>query len=131
MYFLTNGPYHYIEDCLMGGTDMEIDYRDPNIVYFSANGAMPSNTSGGSIYKVIALGLLVDVSTGDILDADINMVTPLSVRFIREQLIGMNLRDDWDAILARFERLQAPAQKAVTTALKAVAERYQKFSKKI
>lgn len=109
---------------------MKVDYCDPNIVYFSANSAMPSNTSGGSMYKVIALGLLIDVRSGEILDADINMVTPLSVQFIREQLLGMNIRTDWNLILNRFDRLQIPAQKAVITALKAVAERYQKYEKK-
>ena len=109
---------------------MKIDYCDPKIAYFAANGAMPSNTSGGSIYKVIALGLLINISTGDILDADINMVTALSTLFIREQIIGMNIQTDWDQILNRLDRLQAPAQKAVISALKAVAERYQKYIQK-
>ena len=33
------------------GIHMAIDYQNPNVVYFSANGAMPNNTSGGSMYK--------------------------------------------------------------------------------
>ena len=108
---------------------MTIDYRAPNIVYFSANGTMPSNTSGGSVYKVLALGMLVDISTGEILDADINMVTDLSVRFICSQLVGANIETEWDEILKRFDRLQIPAQKSVLVALKAVKEKYQKYTK--
>lgn len=106
---------------------MEINFCDNNVVYFSANGALPSSTSSGALYKVIALGILADVSTGTILDADINMVTTLSTRFIRAQLIGMNIRSDWEIILRRMDRLQVPAQKAILTALKAVRERYEKY----
>ena len=104
-----------------------IDYTFPNIVYFSANGAMPENTSGGSMYKVLALGMLIDVETGEILDADINMVTNLSIEFIRHQLIGCNINTDWETILKRFDRLKIPAQKSVLVALKAVMEKYQKY----
>ena len=118
------------------GIHMAIDYQNPNVVYFSANGAMPNNTSGGSMYKVLALGVLVDVSTGVILDADINMVTDLSVRYICSQLIGSHIDSEWEIILKRFDRLQIPAQrvppvgqryKPVIVALKAVREKYQKY----
>lgn len=102
---------------------MAIDYQNPNVVYFSANGAMPNNTSGGSMYKVLALGVLVDVSTGVILDADINMVTDLSVRYICSQLIGSHIDSEWEIILKRFDRLQIPAQRSVIVALKAVREK--------
>ncbi len=109
---------------------MAIDYQSSDIVYFSANGTMPSNTSGGSVYKILALGMLVDVSTGEILDADINMVTELSVRFICSQLVGSNIDTEWDVILKRFDRLQIPAQKSVLVALKAVKEKYLKYTQK-
>ena len=105
------------------GIHMAIDYQNPNVVYFSANGAMPNNTSGGSMYKVLALGVLVDVSTGVILDADINMVTDLSVRYICSQLIGSHIDSEWEIILKRFDRLQIPAQRSVIVALKAVREK--------
>lgn len=111
----------------LGRIYMDIDYLNPNVVYFSANGAMPNNTSGGSMYKVLALGILVDTSTGLILDEDINMVTELSVRFICSQLKGANIDSEWDIILKRFDRLQIPAQRSVIVALKAVREKYQKY----
>ena len=110
---------------------MEIDLCNNNVVYFSANGTLPSNTSSGTLYKVIALGILVDVTDNIILDADVNMVTTLSTRFIRAQLVGMNICTDWDTILSRMDRLQVPAQKAILTALKAVRERYEKYVQNI
>ena len=122
-------PYCYKRFGIEGRENM-YDVKCDNIMYFSANATMPSNTSGGALYKNISLGLMIDTAKGDILDGNINLVNPLANYFIVEQLRGCNILDDWDLMLNRLDRFQAPAHKAVVVALKTIKDRYMNVIKK-
>jgi len=104
--------------------------NDENIMYFSANATMPTNTSGGALYKNISLGLMIDVTTGEILDGNINLVNPLAIDFVVAQVKECNIIDDWDLMLDRLDRFQAPAHKAAVVALKTIKDRYMNVIKK-
>ena len=108
---------------------MNIDFLAPNIVYFTGNGSLPSSTSGGVLFKNVALGIVIDMDTADILGANINLLNPLANSFVEAQLLGCNLERDWDKILKRLERFQAPAQKAVIVALKSIRDKYYNYMK--
>lgn len=114
---------------------MTIDYRDSNIMYFVGNGNPPENTSVRQTFGHIAIGLVIDINTSKILDANITLVSPLSMNFIKAQLIGHNLSTDLEKIIKNVERYQGPALKSILVALRAVHNRYsnyfenEKFSK--
>jgi hypothetical protein len=105
----------------------EIDYRNPNIVYFVGNSALPTNTAVGHIFKTGALGLLIDIRTSLILDANITLVSPLSVSFIKAQFIGRYLNRDLDQIRKDLDRYQGQARTPIAVALRAIVDRYQKY----
>lgn len=81
------------------------------------------------MYKVMALVVLVDMRTGEIVDADCTLSVSISERFVARALIGGNLRDDLEELAARISRTyQGNAKKAIITALRVVADKYNVFA---
>ena len=105
-----------------------IDYRDPNIVYFIGNSGLPVNTAVGQIYKHIAIGMIVDIRTSEILDFNATLVNPIGKEFINAQVIGRYLEKDLEKIIEGFKRYQGPAQKALIVALRNAFDRYTNYS---
>lgn len=106
---------------------MGYDYRNPNIVYFVGNSSLPANTSVGEVYKSAALGIIVDINTSKIIEANITMVNNLAIDFISEQLLGRYLDTELEDIIMDLHRYQGPAQKAIIVALKAAYQRYKNY----
>lgn len=109
---------------------IEVDYRNPNIVYFVGNSAMPTNTTVGNVFKIGAVGVLMDIRTSLILDANVTLVSPLSINFIRAQLIGRHLNRDLEQIIKDVDRYQGQARNAIIVALRSIADRYNKYMEK-
>lgn len=105
----------------------DVDYRDPNIVYFIGNSGLPVNTAVGQIYKHIAIGLIVDIRTSEIIDFYATLVSPIGQEFINAQVIGRYLDTDLEIIIKGFERYQGPAQKALIVALRNAYDRYKNY----
>ncbi|WP_199232714.1 DUF3870 domain-containing protein [Mesobacillus foraminis] len=96
-------------------------------MYFVGNSNPPVNTSVKQTFGNIAIGLLIDIRTSTILDASITLVSPLSMEFIRAQLVGRNLDSEIEEIIKNVERYQGPALKSIIVALRAVHNRYRSF----
>lgn len=109
---------------------IEVDYRDPNIVYFVGNSAMPTNTTVGNVFKIGAVGVLMDIRSSLILDANVTLVSPLSIAFIRAQLVGRFLNQDLEQIIKDVDRYQGQARNAIVVALRSIADRYNKYMEK-
>lgn len=105
------------------GTDC--DLTDSNVVYFVGNGCVPENTAVGQTYRNIAVGLIVDIRSAKILDANVTLISPIAKDFIRAQLVGHLLtKEEVEVICKSLNRYQAPAQKAIIVAFRGAYERY-------
>ncbi len=109
---------------------IEVDYRDPNIVYFVGNSAMPTNTSVGNLYKIGSVGILLDIRTSLILDANVTLVSQLSISFIKAQMIGRYLNRDVEQIIRDIDRYQGQARNAIVVAFRSIVDRYHKYMEK-
>lgn len=106
---------------------MGIDFNNSNVVYFAGLSNLPVNTTVGQVYKNMAVGVIIDLSTGQILDANVTLVSPLASEFVKAQIIGRNFEKDLERIIKDIERYQAPAQKPIIVALKAAFDRYKNY----
>ena len=61
-------------------------------VFLSGYAKLPDNTTAQKLYNHLVLVVTAEVPGGTILDADCTMATELGRRFIRELLMGYDLR---------------------------------------
>ncbi|MCI5498122.1 MAG: DUF3870 domain-containing protein [Clostridiales bacterium] len=61
-------------------------------VFLSGYAKLPDNTTAQKLYNHLVLVVTAEVPDGTILDADCTMATELGRRFIRELLVGYDLR---------------------------------------
>lgn len=104
-----------------------IDYKDPNIVYFVGESNLTTNCVTGQHHPFLAIGLLIDTRTSEILDAYVSLVSPQGSKFVREQFIGRRLLEDYDLIIESLQRYRAIARKSVIVATKAVYNTYLQY----
>lgn len=98
------------------------------IVLFSGYSKLPSGTTSSEVYKVMGLVVLLDLDRGEIVEAECTLSTRLSEKFVRELLVGQNLRQGIDEILKRVNDVyQGNAKKAITTALRIIYDKYQSY----
>ena len=110
---------------------IEYSMTDPNIVYIVGYGNLPANCVLRDFHSAIVLSLLVDTRTDIIVDATVNTINEMSVRYITAQMIGRNLLRDQEKIIQDLNRYQAPAQKSLIVALKATVDRYNNYLRTI
>lgn len=111
--------------------DTKYSLTDPNIVYIVGYGNLPSNCALRDFHSEIVLSLLVDTNTDIVVDATVNTINEMSVRFISAQIVGRNLLTEQDKIVEGLTRYQTPAQKSLTVALKATVDRYRNYLRTI
>jgi len=96
----------------------------PNKIFISGYAKLPKGITATELYSVIAVGLLVNKSTGEILDAEASLVTDVAKNFFKNNLIGENI-NNIDAIEIIFrESYFGSARKAITSALRTCYEKY-------
>ncbi|SCY99797.1 DUF3870 domain-containing protein [Alkaliphilus peptidifermentans] len=66
---------------------------EPYKIFISGYAKLPTGTTAEELYKVIALGIILDKNTGEILDADCSVVTSVAKEHVRELLVGKNLKN--------------------------------------
>ncbi|KXG73972.1 DUF3870 domain-containing protein [Thermotalea metallivorans] len=93
-------------------------------IFISGYAKLPKGITATELYSVIAVGLLVNAHTGEILDADCTLVTSVAKNFFKNSVIGENL-NNIDAIERIFtENYYGSARKAIISALRTCAEKY-------
>lgn len=89
---------------------------------------VPQGLAASELYTTIALGLLVNKSTGEILDVDCSLVTQIARDFVRQLIIHKNL-NELDVIEEALNaRYFGSARKALIMALRSCLEKYQGIS---
>ncbi|MBZ4688705.1 MAG: hypothetical protein PWQ96_1981 [Clostridia bacterium] len=96
-------------------------------LFVSGYARLPKGITAAELYRVVAIGLIVNKKTGEILDADCSLVTRSGETFVNELLRGCNLND----IDNVTEKLQSNylgyAKKALIAALKVASKKYKNY----
>jgi hypothetical protein len=99
-----------------------------NIVLFSSYAKLPSGTASGELFRVMALVMLVDVSSGKIVNADCTLSTRTSENFITRALVGGSLAQGPDKLVRLVNDIyQGSAKRAIITALKGIYDKYEAY----
>lgn len=85
---------------------------------------MPKGITATEIYGSVAVGILADIKTGEIIDIECSLVTNLARNFVRSIVKGHNLLE-FDKIEKVFaKRYYGSAEKALITAIKRCSDKY-------
>ncbi len=94
--------------------------------YVSSFAKLPVGIPSENVYKVLDIGLVINEETGIIENASVTLLTEVATEFLKEMIIGFNVKDDdINELLQEIrERYHGSAQKAIITTLKKVIEKY-------
>ena len=96
----------------------------PNRIFISGYAKLPKGITASELYSVIAVGLLINKHTGEILDAEASLVTDVAQTFFKNHLIGENI-NNIELIEKTFrECYYGSARKAIISALRTCHEKY-------
>lgn len=96
-----------------------------DLVLFSGYARMPSNTTAQRIYEEMALVALIDMDTGVVHNVECTMVTGLAKEFVSNLIIGYDMKQGIEPLVARMERqYQGHLKKALISAIKMVGTQY-------
>lgn len=97
---------------------------DKNTVFITGYAKLPEGITAKEMYKVICIGLLLDSSTGRIVDADCTLATATARAMVKDILAEKNI-NHIDEIIQEIEaRYWGHAKKAVIAATKMCSERF-------
>ncbi|MEW9122381.1 MAG: DUF3870 domain-containing protein [Thermotaleaceae bacterium] len=93
-------------------------------IFISGYAKLPKGITATEMYSVIAVGLLVNRYTGEILEADCSLVTATAQKFFRNNMVGENI-NHVDTIEKMFnDNYFGSAKKAIISALRTCHEKY-------
>ena len=105
-----------------------MDAMDTNQVLFSGYARLPSGTVASEMFGVMALVILVNIKTGEIIEAECTLSTRMAERLVAKILVGRNLKSGPQEIIELINHVyQGTAKKAIITALRNVYDKYQAF----
>lgn len=97
---------------------------EPFEIFISGYAKLPTGTTAEELYKVIAVGILVDKNTGDILDADCTVVTDVAKKLIKKILIGKNILNFEEIEKIINERYFGNVKKALISSTKKCHDKF-------
>ncbi len=103
---------------------------DKNIkqVLFSGYAKLPAGITASEMYKVIGLVVVIDVDSGEILEADCTLATELARRCVATALIGQTLQHGPDQAVRILDQVyQGSAKKAIITAIRIIYDKYHSY----
>lgn len=96
-----------------------------NVIFITGYAKLPQGITATELYTVIAVGMLIDKETGQIHDVDCSLVTDVARRFVKELVVGKNILALETIERSFVERYHGSARKALLSAFKIIAEKYQ------
>ncbi len=100
---------------------------EPYEIFVTGYAKLPQGITATELYKVVAVGLIIDKNNGVILDADCSLVTSVAKRFFKELVVGMNI-NDYDEIHDAFKHYYyGSAKKALISAMKTSHEKFKQI----
>lgn len=111
----------------MSGGINETAYGDSTI-YIISYAQLPENMAVTLAYKYVGIGIIVDCTTGRIVDTSCTYLTDEAKRFIKGILVGTNLdREGIEPAIEQIKRrFHGPSQKSVCVVLR---DNYNKYLK--
>lgn len=103
------------------------DLKNDRFHYFVGESNVNQQSVSGQYFKKMAVGLLIDTTTGDIIDCNVTMISPVGKNFVCAQLCGRNILNDYEAILVGLNRYHSTTQKSIIVAFKQVYDIYKKW----
>lgn len=98
------------------------------LVLFSGYAKLPTGITASEMYKVIGIVVLIDVETGEIVEADCTLATSLARKHVSAALIGHSIKNGPDKVLRYIDVIyQGSAKKAVITAMRIIYDKYRSF----
>ncbi|WP_026476983.1 DUF3870 domain-containing protein [Alkaliphilus transvaalensis] len=97
---------------------------EPFEIFISGYAKLPSGTTAEELYKVVAVGVLVDKNTGKILDADCSLVTEVAKKHVNRILVGKNLLRFEEIEEAFNNRYFGTVKKALISSTKKCCEKF-------
>lgn len=97
-------------------------------VLFSGYAKLPAGITASEIYKIVGITVIIDISTGTIVDADCTLATQVARHHVATALIGYSLQDGPDELIHIIEQIyQGSAKKAIITALRIIYDKYRSY----
>ncbi|SKC91098.1 DUF3870 domain-containing protein [Maledivibacter halophilus] len=104
------------------------DIVEPDEIFITGYAKLPKGITATELYKVIAVGLIVNRKTGIIVDADCSLVTRVAKEFFREIVLGKDLNDYQEIQATLKEMYFGSAKKALISALKTCNEKFKQIT---
>lgn len=95
-----------------------------NDIFISGYAKLPKGITAAELYDVIAVGLLINKKTGEILDAEASLVLDVAQCFLKNNLIGKNINEIEYIERILKESYFGSARKAIVSALRTCHEKY-------
>ncbi len=97
---------------------------DSRQIFVTGYARLPQGITASELYTVIAIGLVIRMDSGEILETDCTLATDTARRFVRDLITGKNI-NNLDEIIDEI-RLSyfGHAKKAIVSALKMCHTKY-------
>ena len=110
------------------GKDKSILPNNDNTVFIAGYAKLPESITAEKLYKVIAVGLVVDVVTYEIVDCDCTLATDAGRNFFKKLTKGYSLKHGIEPLVQDFfDRYYGGSRKAIISALRNCYEKWLVF----
>ncbi|OJV64012.1 MAG: hypothetical protein BGO41_07095 [Clostridiales bacterium 38-18] len=100
---------------------------ETNHIFLTGYAKLPQGITAKELYAVIAVGVVIDIKTSEIVDADCTLATALAKSVVKNLLVGSKL-NDLDKIEKGFKNhYYGSARKAILSAIKTCNEKYRQI----
>jgi hypothetical protein len=98
-------------------------------VLISGYAKLPANITSEEVFKTMVVVALVDMEFGTVVNAECSVITDVAKNFIASIIIGYNLNDGPEKLIARFDALYyGQTKRAIETSLKMIFAKYKEIS---
>ncbi|MDR3349049.1 MAG: DUF3870 domain-containing protein [Acidaminococcales bacterium] len=103
-----------------------------NLVLFSGYAKLPTGITASEMYKLIGIVVLVDISTGVVVEADCTLATELARRHVSKSIAGYDLNRGNEPLQQMLDKVyQGSAKKAVTTVIRIIYDKYRSYKQEM
>lgn len=97
-------------------------------VLFSGYAKLPTGITASEMYKVIGVIVVIDIDSGDIIEADCTLATQVARDHVSGALLGHSFKNGPDLLLRRIDQVyQGTAKKAIITAIRIIYDKYRSY----
>lgn len=93
-------------------------------LFLTGYAKLPQGITATELYKIIAIGVIVDRETGTILDADCTLATKTGRKYIKKLLKDLNVKNIEEIEKKINIGYCGSAKRAIISALRTISEKY-------